>query len=247
MILRRVTAHFRRQEWTAIALDFLIVVVGVFIGLQASNWNEMRRERALEREYLERLHSDLQESLAMRSDREEWNASRVAQQALILNDLRSGVLPEEDREAFQQGLAYFGFVGSIDVDWSTVDELQSTGAMNIIRDVGLRSLILRTDSELRRRQAIIENFYQSIYAFRQEIGGQFGVTQFTGEREAVELSYDFEALAADTRFINMLSQIDFLCQFIWQFSEQEKQDISHLRDEVARQLGLGDGASAGSQ
>ena len=28
MILRRVIKHFRQQEWTAIFLDFLIVVVG---------------------------------------------------------------------------------------------------------------------------------------------------------------------------------------------------------------------------
>ncbi|MEX0644258.1 MAG: hypothetical protein WD076_03050 [Parvularculaceae bacterium] len=39
MSLRRVIAHFRKQEWTAIALDFLIVVVGVFVGLQVTNWN----------------------------------------------------------------------------------------------------------------------------------------------------------------------------------------------------------------
>jgi hypothetical protein len=40
MILRRIIAHFRKQEWTAIALDFLIVVVGVFVGLQVNNWNQ---------------------------------------------------------------------------------------------------------------------------------------------------------------------------------------------------------------
>ena len=34
MILRRVIGHFRRQEWTAIAIDFVIVVVGVFVGIQ---------------------------------------------------------------------------------------------------------------------------------------------------------------------------------------------------------------------
>lgn len=39
MMLRRVIAHFRRQEWTAIALDFFIVVFGVCIGIQVSNWN----------------------------------------------------------------------------------------------------------------------------------------------------------------------------------------------------------------
>jgi hypothetical protein len=43
MLLRRVIKHVRKQEWTAIAIDFVIVVVGVFIGIQAANWNEARR------------------------------------------------------------------------------------------------------------------------------------------------------------------------------------------------------------
>ena len=34
MILRRVIKHVRNQEWTAIAIDFVIVVLGVFLGLQ---------------------------------------------------------------------------------------------------------------------------------------------------------------------------------------------------------------------
>lgn len=36
MILRRLATHVREQNWTAIAIDFFIVVVGVFIdsGLQ---------------------------------------------------------------------------------------------------------------------------------------------------------------------------------------------------------------------
>ncbi|MGK2924785.1 MAG: hypothetical protein ACSLE2_04120 [Lysobacterales bacterium] len=49
MILRRVIAHFRNQEWTAIALDFVIVVVGVFVGIQVANWNEERKTRMVER------------------------------------------------------------------------------------------------------------------------------------------------------------------------------------------------------
>ena len=40
MLLRRVIAHVRRQEWTAIGIDLVIVVVGVFIGIQVANWNE---------------------------------------------------------------------------------------------------------------------------------------------------------------------------------------------------------------
>lgn len=34
MLLRRVMEHVRAQNWFAIAIDFVIVVVGVFVGLQ---------------------------------------------------------------------------------------------------------------------------------------------------------------------------------------------------------------------
>ncbi len=59
MILRRVIEHVKIQNWTAVAIDFVIVVVGVFIGIQVSNWNDVRKERMLEREYLQRLSSDI--------------------------------------------------------------------------------------------------------------------------------------------------------------------------------------------
>jgi hypothetical protein len=66
MILRRVIAHFRKQEWTAIFLDFIIVVVGVFVGLQVNNWNEAQAEQRRSKEYVERMIADLEVDLDMR-------------------------------------------------------------------------------------------------------------------------------------------------------------------------------------
>lgn len=63
MILRSVTSHFRRQEWTAIFLDFAIVVFGVFVGLQVDNWNAAQAEKRLGQSYIDRLVIDLQEDL----------------------------------------------------------------------------------------------------------------------------------------------------------------------------------------
>jgi hypothetical protein len=40
VILRRVIEHVRTRDWTAVALDFVIVVVGVFVRLQVNNWKE---------------------------------------------------------------------------------------------------------------------------------------------------------------------------------------------------------------
>jgi len=39
MLLRRITEHVKAQNRAAVALDFCIVVVGVFIGIQGANWN----------------------------------------------------------------------------------------------------------------------------------------------------------------------------------------------------------------
>ena len=55
MLLRRITEHVKAQNWTAVALDFLIVVLGVFIGIQVSNWNAARTERVEERQLITRL------------------------------------------------------------------------------------------------------------------------------------------------------------------------------------------------
>ena len=59
MILRSITRHVRDQNWFAVGLDFLIVIVGVFIGIQVSNWNEERQNTALADDYRERLTADL--------------------------------------------------------------------------------------------------------------------------------------------------------------------------------------------
>ena len=44
MLLRRFTKHFSEQNWTAIGVELIIVVIGVFMGLQVQNWNQARIE-----------------------------------------------------------------------------------------------------------------------------------------------------------------------------------------------------------
>lgn len=44
MIMRRLADHLRAQNWTNVAIELAIVIVGVFIGIQAANWNQARQE-----------------------------------------------------------------------------------------------------------------------------------------------------------------------------------------------------------
>ena len=45
MFLRRVVAHARRQDWMAIAIEFVLLVLGVFLGIQVANWNVAREAK----------------------------------------------------------------------------------------------------------------------------------------------------------------------------------------------------------
>jgi hypothetical protein len=55
VILRRVIEHVRTQNWFAVGLDFGIVVIGVFVGIQVSNWNQERVGAEQQQRYLEYL------------------------------------------------------------------------------------------------------------------------------------------------------------------------------------------------
>lgn len=63
MILRRLTENLRAQNWTAITIEFLIVVVGVFIGTQVANWNQGRIEKRETDRMLVQLVPELQSQL----------------------------------------------------------------------------------------------------------------------------------------------------------------------------------------
>lgn len=77
MLLRRITKHVKEQNWFAVGIDFLIVVIGVFIGIQVANWNDARTNEYRESEILSTIYNELQE------DRVEFNNGKESAVATI--------------------------------------------------------------------------------------------------------------------------------------------------------------------
>ncbi len=139
MLLRRIMNHVKDQNWTAIALDFFIVIVGVFIGIQVSNWNDARVEREVALKYIDRIQQDLlanQQDMKMRSE--------------YFTGLRDHALaalyaPKETADALGEQFLIDSFIASFSLRRSyqrnTFDELLSAGAMNTIPNVEVRNRI----------------------------------------------------------------------------------------------------------
>lgn len=72
MLLRRITEHVKAQNWFAVGLDFLIVVVGILIAFQITNWSERRGDARQEAEFILSVAEDL------RRDRGEYQTGRAS-------------------------------------------------------------------------------------------------------------------------------------------------------------------------
>jgi hypothetical protein len=60
MIFKRFAANLRAQNWLAIGIELMIVVIGVFVGTQVSNWNQTRLGKRATEKMIEELKPGLQ-------------------------------------------------------------------------------------------------------------------------------------------------------------------------------------------
>lgn len=141
-MLRRIVSGFRRQDWTAVAIELVVVVVGVFMGVQASNWNEQRETDQRAAVFTDRLKSDLRE--------EAWGYEyyieyyrEVLANAEAAVDALTGSKPLSDEALLIDAYRASQFHESIRRR-ATFDELTSTGEIGLIRDRALRELAMRT-------------------------------------------------------------------------------------------------------
>ncbi len=137
MILRRVATAFLRQDWFTVAVETLIVVLGIFLGLQVNNWNVARLEARQGAIFAERLKEDLKI--------EAWNydvmidylgdVQENADLALAVLEGRAGASDQQLLIYAYRATQYSGGVRRR----ATYDELTSTGSIALIEDPALRN------------------------------------------------------------------------------------------------------------
>lgn len=168
MRLGRVIGHFGRQDWAAIAIEFVIVVAGVFLGLQVNNWNEDRVEAKRARTYLERIHGDLTADVAA-ADRSIAFYTQVQSYAkAALACAEHGKLvddsPWKTLLAFYQAGQIYPNVASD----ATYREMTSVGALPLIRSQPL-SAALGTYYATRGQSS--SQLFSQLPEYRQTIRG----------------------------------------------------------------------------
>lgn len=155
MILRKLAEAIRKQAWGSVTIEFLIVVVGIVVGLQVDNWNQIYNDRALEREYLGRLHADMQ----WNSDNFRELESIFESKAAFITSLRDS--PASDlllggSAGFLEGVDHSGYMALPAVRAATFSELESSGRISLLRNIALRNELSTFYADYRLIQDILE-------------------------------------------------------------------------------------------
>lgn len=150
MIVRRMVAAARRQDWFVIAIELMIVALGIVIGLEVDDWNQARTDREREAAYLDRLEADFVViETRMKQSLTTWGNTIRSVEA-ILDDIggyrKTGAWPRPDDELVRDLDGALG--GRIPAPRSaTFMEMLSAGDLRLLRDAGIRDALLSYDTQ----------------------------------------------------------------------------------------------------
>ncbi len=160
MVVRRIREHVAEHNWFAVAVDVGIVVLGVFIGQQVSNWNGERIEAKRADDYRARLADEL-----------DFNARQYALQAAYYRQAQDyglqaiadldGSKPLSDRD-FLLAAYQLTQIDSTRAKTGVYNEMAATGLTDRLGDAETQAMA----SDFYLTVEVAQRTIESIYPYR---------------------------------------------------------------------------------
>lgn len=148
MILNRLAKAIRKQDWFTVVLEFVIVVFGIFVGLQANEWAQERQDRKHEQAALERLFLESQNALQLLHEELQGTLQINLLRRNAVQFVDSNAPVPENQLPLKIGVNTLGrFPGVLPVS-VTYDELKSSGQMQLIRSAALREQVAEFHTDI---------------------------------------------------------------------------------------------------
>jgi hypothetical protein len=258
MILRRISENVRSQNWFAVAVEFVIVVVGVFMGLQVQDWNEARKERIEEHALLSRLHVETVELLE--TQRQELVDLR--ERADILMGVNPVLFSQEPLRVISD-LECGRIVGShvfrrSPDELPVLDEMLSTGRFDVLEDEDIKEHLRDYVLFRGRARAFYEEATNELFRLHSRFPDLIAIarvpieaklvggwTSLSGEGFRWDRVCDGEKMRASQAFLN--EYVDNLSRIgsMTLFTEQRQEHLEELESALSARLGAA--AISGSQ
>jgi hypothetical protein len=250
MILRRISENVRTQNWFAVAVEFVIVVFGVFMGLQVQDWNEVRKERVEEHGLLSRLH---QETLKLLETQREALMG-LSERADVLMGVNPVLFSQEPVRVISN-LECEHITGSHVFrrppdELPVLDEMLSTGRFDVLQDEYIKEHLRNYVLFRGRARAYYEEATNELFRFHSRFpdlitvgrvpieAGQVGRwTRLSGEGFRWDPACDGEKMRTSQAFLN--EYVDNLSRngTMILFTEQRLELLEKLESALSARLG----------
>lgn len=201
----------KKWDWRVIALELLIVFVGLFAALQLDSYRDERSFAQAQQRYLLRLGEDIAGYLETMGPRLAFlERNRIAVQH-VADSLQANELLGGDTELFERGLIYVGHLPSSPLPRSAYDEMVASGMFAALESEPLKQAV----SELYAlSETVSANFawWRTVALdVEQDLVGQVeyytepgDVNQdaFMSQEPRRRVRYDFDSLAGNLRIQN---------------------------------------------
>ena len=238
MRIKQILNNIRQQNFIGLLLDFIVVVGGIFVGLLASEWNQDRLDKKRELTLVQRIHSEISESVA----RNNRFLTRLEESAETGNSclmrVYSKTLTESDAKRFMAECFYPHMYSEIEIDGqlsvpSLLDLVDSGGFKTVSNDAVRNSLFkyLRSLEVAKEQEMFIrELFLPSLNYFQQNIRRKPGYK--------LNLSYEitYERLLNDERLYNHMNNTYTLRNFGFLVFSKTFEEQKTLKSELDNYL-----------
>jgi len=155
MILRRLVTALSKQSWLTLVLELVVVVVGIFLGLQVDSWNDARKDRVLEQQYLASLKADFQADIEELDEAIALAKSRAQLGRLLISSIDKDRV-EGDPSEFVWAVYSSFLLNYPSYTRATINDLLSTGNLQLLQDANLKAAVAEyyTDIEYREQWKI---------------------------------------------------------------------------------------------
>jgi len=156
-----------------------VIAVGVFLALAADNWNDDRKERQLEQDFLDGIVLDLQINNDSIAAAIGTATALKASTERVIFALENGEASWEKPSDFVRDLVFCTYLNVPELSSVTYDELRSTGSMRLIKDQPFKRKLAdyysrferasQFHSEYRRKEAAVEDALLGLLPLRERL------------------------------------------------------------------------------
>lgn len=190
MILHKLGAAIRRQDWFQVVIEIFIVIVGIFLGLQVQEWYEAQEDRDQEAKYLTQLHDEVEEIELRYGSFISIIDERVAVlENILTNYSENGTFNNfghADCNVMLVSHVLTNFISPI----TTIKELETSGRSQIIQSDEIRNLMVQHKMNEDFSDKFTTNLQSRATQFQEKYPQFFELNKATTISSGIELTAD---------------------------------------------------------